>query len=125
MNKTQMNKARMQKAKRAGMSPIDVAKMHEIARKEARKAETEYVEKAFLFMLAIPLNVLVSDYWPKSAKQKAPKFIEDVASLFESVQNGTVSEQELADLLYEMAGVNITAEWMKAKGCRKNVNTAD
>ena len=125
MNRTQMNKARMQKAKRAGVTPLDMARMHEIARKEARKIETEYLEKAFLFMLAIPLNVLVNDYWPKSARQKAPKFIEDVASLFESVQNGTVSEQELADLLNEMAGVNITAEWMKTKEGRKNVSATD
>ena len=49
--------------------------MKEVAKKEAKKMESDAVEKAFLYMLAIPLNVLVNDYWSKTAKKKVPKFI--------------------------------------------------
>ena len=63
-------------------------------------------------MLAIPLIILFEDYWQKTAKKKAPKFIDDVASLYESVQMGVVTEQQLADSLYELAGVKIEAEWL-------------
>lgn len=102
----------MKKATKKGVSPLEMARMHELARQSAKKMETEATERAFLFMLAIPLNILVNDYWPKSAKKKAPKFIEDVISLYESVQDGVVSNEELADLLYKYAGVKITADWL-------------
>lgn len=112
MNKMQQQ---MRKAKKKGYTPLDVLKMKEIAKKQAALMEQEANEKAFLFMLAIPLNVLVNDYWSKTAKRKAPKFIEDVASLYESVQAGAVSYGELAALLDEYAGVKIEAEWLKRK----------
>lgn len=117
-----MNRTRKQvnKARQSGMSNVDVARMKAIAKKQAELMEQEAIEKAFLFMLAIPLNVLVNDYWSKTAKRKAPKFIEDVVSLYESVQAGVVSHEELADLLDEYAGVDIQAEWMNRKTGEKN-----
>ena len=117
-----------QKAKKAGLTNIDLARIRESARKEAEakvaemKAEVdreiarvkeEDMRNAFLCMLAIPLNVLVHDYWPKSAKKTAPKFINDVLSLYDSFQGGVLEPQELMDLLYEYAGVEITEEWLK------------
>jgi transcription initiation factor IIE alpha subunit len=72
-----------------------------------RKAVNEATEKAFLYMLAIPLNVLVNDYWSKSAKKRAPKFIEEVINLYEAVQAGVVTDDQLAELLWEMAGVRL------------------
>lgn len=101
------------KAKQKGMSNVDILKMKEIAKREAIKMETEATDRAFLYMLAIPLNVLVNDYWSKTAKKRAKKFIEDVISLYDSVCEGVVSEKELSNLLEEMAGVKITADWLK------------
>ena len=102
----------MKKAKKQGLTPADVWRMREIARVQATKMEAEAKEKAFLYMLAIPLNVLFNDYWAKSAKKKAPKFIEEVIKLYEAVQEGQVTEKELATLLDELAGVKIDAEWL-------------
>ena len=109
-----MNKARKQhiKARNMGMSNVDLLKIKESAKKAAQTMEKEATEKAFLYMLAIPLNVLFNDYWQKSAKKRAPKFIEDVMSLYEAVQQGVVSDKQLADLLYELAGVKIDADWI-------------
>ena len=109
MNKVQQQ---MKKAKKQGLTPLDVLHMKEIAKKQAAIMETEAKEKAFLYMLAIPLNVLFNDYWSKSAKKKAPKFIEEVIKLYEAVQEGQVTEKELAELLDELAGVKIEAEWL-------------
>ena len=67
-------------------------------------------------MLAIPLNVLFNDYWAKSAKKKAPKFIDEVIKLYEAVQDGYVTDEQLAELLDDLAGVKIEAEWLKGKG---------
>lgn len=113
-----MNKVQQQikKAKSKGLSPLELAQMKAIAKKHAEAMEQEATERAFLYMLSIPLIILFEDYWQKTAKKKAPKFIEDVASLYESVQMGIVTEQQLADSLYELAGVKIEAEWMDKRG---------
>lgn len=114
MNRKNIKK-QMQSAKRKGCSNIDLLYMREVARKEAEKMENEATERAFLYMLAIPLSILFNDYWQKSAKKRAPKFIEEVTKYYLAVQDGQVSDQELADLLYELSGVKIEAEWMKGR----------
>lgn len=106
-------KNQIKTAKRKGMSNIELLQMREIARKEAEKMEKEATEKALLFMLAIPLNILFHDYWQKSAKKRAPKFIEEVIKYYLAVQDGYVTEKELADLLYDLSGVKITADWLE------------
>ena len=113
-------KNQIKRAKKAGISNVDLMRMKEVAKKEALKMESEAIDKAFLYMLAIPLNVLINDYWSKTGKKKAPKFIEDVISLYESVQEGVVTEEELANLLEDMAGIKIDADWLSRKGGVKN-----
>lgn len=103
----------MQQAKKSGLTPADVARIHAMARKHAEAMEIEATEKAFLYMLAIPLNVLVNDYWSKTAKRRAPKFIEDVISLYQSVEDGVVTEKELAGLLKEYAGITVNPKWLE------------
>ena len=104
MNKV---KQQMKKAKRAGLTPLDLLRIKETAKKAADKAEKQATDKAFLYMLAIPLNVLVNDYWSKSAKKRAPKFIDDVPSLYEAVQDGVVTDEQLRELLRDMAGLEV------------------
>lgn len=112
-----MNTMRRQqkKAKKLGLSNIDLLMIKETAKKQSKSMEKEAIDRAFLYMLAIPLNVLFNDYWQKSAKKRAPKFIEDVMGLYEAVEKGVVSEKQLADLLYELAGIKIEAEWINVE----------
>ena len=104
-----MNKQYM-KARKSGISNIDLLKMKETARVEANKMLEKASKRAFLTMLAIPLNVLVNDYWSKTGKSKAPKFIEDVLSLYDSYERGYVTDKELADFLKEYAEIEIDLE---------------
>ena len=83
-----------------------------MSKRKNRHIEYKANEKAFLYMLAIPLNVLV-DQWGDEAKEKAPEFIEEVIGLYEAVQDGVVSDDQLAELLDDMAGVKIEADWLK------------
>lgn len=99
-------------ARKKGLDPVEVLRMREIARKEAEKMENEATERALLYMLAIPLSILFNDYWPKTAKKKAPKFIEEVIEYYLAVQDGQVSDQELVDTLYNLSGVRVTADWL-------------
>ena len=114
-----LNKIRKQnlRGKKAGLSAIDMCMIRECAKKQAEKMENRAIDNAFLYMLAIPLNVLVNDYWSKSAKKRAPKFINDVMSLYEAVQDGTVSKEELSDLLKDMAGIDVNEE-LKKRGVK-------
>lgn len=105
----------IQRMGKMGMNKSQMAMILESGKKRAKELEKAATEKAFLYMLAIPLNVLVNDYWEKSAKKRIPKFIEDVISLYEAVQQGVVSDEQLAELLYEYSGVKIEAEWMKGE----------
>lgn len=99
----------------SGLSNLELLRLKESVNRVAEQEVKEMGERAFLYMLAIPLNVLVAEYWPKSAKQKAPRFIEQVIELYEAVQAGSVSEDDLAALLDDMAGVKVTAEWLKGR----------
>jgi hypothetical protein len=111
-SKRQQQIARMRKM---GFNNNQIGVVLESASKKAEELQRIATEKSFLYMLAIPLNVLVNDYWEKSARKRIPKFIEDVISLYEAVQKGVVSEQQLADLLDEYAGVKIEADWLKGE----------
>lgn len=119
MSRAKHIKNQMRKAKQQGMSNIDILRMQEIAKREANKmsdeAEKIATEKAFLFMLGIPLNILMHDYWKKSAKKRMPKFIKEVLSLYEAVEMGVVEFQEISDLLFDLSGVRYEAEWMKGR----------
>lgn len=84
--------------------------MYLTARQASKEMEQIATERAFLYMLAIPLNILVED--GVITHDNAEDYIHDVASLFLSVQDGVVSDQELADLLKEYAGIEVTADWM-------------
>lgn len=106
---------RIRKAIQNGYSPIDVAKMQAIARTEAKKMEQEATEIAFVDMLAVPCSVLAFDYWPKSAKKKMPEFIKEVVSLYESIQVGAVTREEIIEEFEKNSGIKLEAEWYRAK----------
>lgn len=98
--------------RRMGFNNNQIGVVLESASKKAEELQRIATEKAFLYMLAIPLNILV-DEWGDKAKEKAIPYIEQVTSLYEAVQQGVVSDKELADFLYEYAEVKIEADWLE------------
>lgn len=106
----------MMKAKnQGGATKKDLSRMYKVANEAAQKMEQEAEEKAVVRTLGIVLNVLANDYWSKTAKKRAPKFIEDCMSLYDSVRAGVVTDKQLEDLLYELAGVKVERECNKAR----------
>jgi hypothetical protein len=51
----------------------------------------------------------------KTVKDRTIALCENTASLFEAVQEGVVSYQQLADFLYEYAEIKIEADWLKGE----------
>lgn len=110
-SKRQQQIAQMRKM---GFNNNQIGVVLESASKKAEELQRIATEKSFLYMLAIPLNILV-DEWGDKAKEKAIPYIEQVTSLYEAVQQGVVSDKELADFLYEYAEIKIEADWLKVR----------
>ena len=111
MNKKQ----RIKRAMKNGYSPLDVAKMQAIAKHQAQKMMTRAREEAFVDMLLIPVQVLAFDYWSKTAKKKMPEYIKEVLSLYESVQCGAVTREELNEEFKRLSGIDLIEEWNRIK----------
>lgn len=110
-----MNKKQMKRAFKKGIPPLDVAKMQAIAKHQAEKMEKQASEKAFIDMLAVPCAVLAFDYWNKTAKKRIPEFVKEVVSLYESIQVGAVTREEIIEEFEKNSGIKLEAEWYRAK----------
>lgn len=106
---------RVKQALKKGMTPLEIAQMQAIARKHALMMEKEATEKAFVDMLIVPCAVIAFDYWQKSAKKRMPAFIKEVVSLYESIQVGAVTREEIIETFEELSGLQLEAEWYKAR----------
>ena len=99
-----------QRMRQSGLSSADIARMYGIAHQASREMEQDATERAFLYMLAIPLNVLAD--MGVITHDNADEYIKDVVSLYKSVEAGVVSDSDLANLLKDYTGIEITADWM-------------
>ena len=76
-------------------------------RKTIRDKSDQIAEEILRMMIVIPTNVLISDYWEKTAKKRIPKFVEDCMSLYRSWSEGTVSMEEMQKLTEEYSGIRL------------------
>ena len=64
-------------------------------------------DEMFKMMLVIPTNLLIEDYWKKSAKQRIPKFVEDCLSLYDAWTSGVVDMYEMVKMTEEYSGIKM------------------
>lgn len=86
-----MRRKQKEKEKRAKTYIMTAEELGKIREQEFEKAQNEFKERyktlardTFLMMLAIPTNVLIEDYWPKSAEKRIPEFVEKCMDLYEA-----------------------------------------
>lgn len=82
----------------------------EKARKMLAETNSKVATDILKMMLVIPVNVLVSDYWIKSAKTKIPKFVEDCMSLYKTWETGSVDMDDMQKLAEEYSGIKLLDE---------------
>lgn len=70
-------------------------------------ATEEAVNQAMTLMLTIPLEVLITDYWPKMAYKRGQEFTEKVLALYHRWEAGEVSMDELRADLWEYGGIRL------------------
>lgn len=76
-----------------------------------KKAVEEATDKAFMLMLVLPLEVLISEgYWLKSAKKRMPKFMDDILSLYDSYESGHLSMEEMEKDLWTYGGIKCSTK---------------
>ena len=116
MTRAEMRRAEREKNKTAVYQFTEAqlnAKIQEALEEHTDKLMRQAIDKAFIYMVGIPLDVLFHEHWQKSAKKKAPAFVDQVLSLYEAVQDGIVTEQQIIDEVYELAGVRIDTGLLK------------
>ena len=91
-----------------------VKKEYELKEAELKRRYEEDLQaatdKAFLMMLHFPLEVLLTDYWPKANKVKIEKYINSVIKLYEEYNAGCVDLNDIKKHIESYGGITITSD---------------
>lgn len=79
----------------------------ERARKILADTNVKVAADIMRMMIVIPVNVLVSDYWQKTARTRIPKFVEDCMSLYKAWETGAVDMEDMQKLAEEYSGIRL------------------
>lgn len=81
--------------------------MNRTARALLEEAKEEAVNETLTLLLALPIEVLMDYYWPKSYKRKIPEFTEHVLEYYNQWQNGELDIEDLKRDIWEYAGIRL------------------
>lgn len=114
MTRAEIRRKEREKKKNKATFVMTYEELEKIRKQEYEKATKEYEKKneeiaktILKMMIVVPTNVLINDYWEKTARKRIPKFVEDCLSLYDSLSKGTVKMQELQDLTEEYAKIRL------------------
>lgn len=80
----------------------------DIKRQAAKEVIDKISQDSFILMLAIPLEVLITEeYWMSTAKEDMPKFIDEVLRVYKGYADGMISLDEMKEDLWTFAGVRV------------------
>ena len=106
-----LQKEQNQKPKTYVMTDEEIKKIRaqefERAKKLLMERNDELSEEIFKMMLVIPTNVLIEDYWKKSAKKRIPGFLEACMSLYEAWEAGAVDMDEMQKYTEEYGKITL------------------
>lgn len=114
MTRAEIRRKEREKKKKKTTFVMTYEELEKIRKQEYEKAKKEYEKKneeiaktILKMMIVVPTNVLINDYWEKTARKRIPKFVEDCLSLYDSLSKGAVKMQELQDLTEEYAKIRL------------------
>lgn len=98
--------------------PTNTSKMVNQAIKKQRfdKQEAIGVEKGFIVAMSVIINILIEDYWTKTAHKKVPDLAEQSLGLLDAIQSGVVDVEDCIAYVEEQTGMRFNAEWLKHTG---------
>ncbi len=68
-------------------------------------ATNKALNQALALLFTIPLEVLITDYWPKTAHKRGKEFTEKLLALYHKWEDGKVSMDDLKEDLWEYGGI--------------------
>lgn len=114
MSRAEIRRARREENKKKAtfvMTEEEIMKIrkqeYDRARKTIHEKSDQIAEDILKMMIVIPTNVLINDYWQKTAKKRIPQFADDCMSLYQSWSEGTVSMEEMQKLTEEYSGIKL------------------
>lgn len=114
MTRAEIRRKEREKKKNKATFVMTYEELEKIRKQEYEKAKKKYEKKneeiaktILKMMIVVPTNVLINDYWEKTARKRIPKFVEDCLSLYDSLSKGAVKMQELQDLTEEYAKIRL------------------
>jgi hypothetical protein len=93
----------------AQIKAIEVNAIKRMEEKLMRDTVNRAIAVSRSLMIAVTMNVLGHCYWEKSAKQRLPKLMEECNSLYDSIEAGAISINELIQDTAEMG--NLKSEY--------------
>lgn len=114
MSRAELRRQKRENVKKAKTFIMTAEELEKIKMQEFNRAKKllldkndDLAEQILQMMLVIPTNVLIADYWPKSAKQRIPEFVESCMSLYQAWEQGVVTMTEMQELTEEYAGIKL------------------
>ena len=114
MSRAEIRRARREENKKKAtfvMTEEEIMKIrkqeYDRARKTIHEKSDQIAEDILKMMIVIPTNVLINDYWQKTAKKRIPQFVDDCMSLYQSWSEGTISMEELQKRTEEYSGIKL------------------
>lgn len=114
MSRAELRRQKREDVKKAKTFIMTAEELEKIRMQEFNRAKKllldkndDLAEQILQMMLVIPTNVLIADYWPKSAKQRIPEFVESCMSLYQAWERGVVTMTEMQELTEEYAGIKL------------------
>lgn len=114
MSRAELRRQKRENVKKARTFIMTAEELEKIRMQEFNRAKKllldkndDLAEQILQMMLVIPTNVLIADYWPKSAKQRIPEFVESCMSLYQAWEQGVVTMTEMQELTEEYAGIKL------------------
>lgn len=114
MSRAELRRQKRENVKKAKTFIMTAEELEKIRMQEFNRAKKllldkndDLAEQILQMMLVIPTNVLIADYWPKSAKQRIPEFVESCMSLYQAWERGVVTMTEMQELTEEYAGIKL------------------
>ena len=101
MNRAEMRRLAKQKGKKTRTYTLTQGQIDELKYETVQRA----VDVTRALMVAVPANILANCYWEKTAKKRMPTFLSECESLYESIEAGTISINELIQDTMELAGL--------------------
>ena len=100
MSRAEIRRARREENKKKAtfvMTEEEIMKIrkqeYDRARKTIHEKSDQIAEDILKMMIVIPTNVLINDYWQKTAKKRIPIFVEEGMNLYQALSDGHVSRE--------------------------------